>query len=144
MGPWISETAVTTDLLQENGYTFVMDWPADDQPFWMKTRAGRILSVPYPVEINDTPTMLSRHQPATDFHRMILDQFEEMLRLSQQQPLVLGISMHTFCTGQPFRLAQVRQALQTLMKHPGLGKVWVTTPGGIAEYAAGLPAGCVV
>ena len=54
MGPWISETAVTPDLLQENGYTFLMDWPADDQPFWMKTRAGRIMSVPYPIEINDT------------------------------------------------------------------------------------------
>jgi hypothetical protein len=88
--------------------------------------------------------MLSRAQSATDFHRMILDQFEEMLLLSQQQSLVFGISMHTFCTGQPFWLAQVRQALQTLVQHPGFDKVWVTTPGGIAEYAAGLPEGCVV
>jgi hypothetical protein len=52
--------------------------------------------------------------------------------------------LHTFCTGQPFRLAQVRRALQTLAKHPGFDKVWVTTPGAIAEYAATLPAGCVV
>jgi hypothetical protein len=66
-----------------------------------------------------------------------------MLRLSQQQPLVFGISMHTFCTGQPFRLAQVRQALQTLVQHPRFDKVWVTTPGAIAAYAAKLPAGCV-
>jgi hypothetical protein len=51
--------------------------------------------------------------------------------------------MHTFCTGQPFRLAQVRQALQALMKHPEFDKVWVTTPGGIAEYAAMLPTACV-
>jgi peptidoglycan/xylan/chitin deacetylase (PgdA/CDA1 family) len=143
MGPWISETAVTPDLLQENGYTFLMDWPADDQPFWMKTREGRLLSVPYPIEINDTPTMLSRAQPATDFYRMIIDQFEELLRLSQSQSLVFGISMHTFCTGQPFRLAQVRQALRALMEHSGFERVWVTKPGQIAEYAATLPAGCV-
>src|SRR3974390_1344485 len=136
MGPWISETAVTPDLLQENGYTFLMDWPADDRPFWMKTRGGRIMSMPYPIEINDTPTMLSRAQPATDFHRMILDQFEEMLRQSRNQSLVFGVSMHTFCTGQPFRLLQVRQALKQLMQHPEFGKVWVTTPGRIAEYAA--------
>jgi hypothetical protein len=51
--------------------------------------------------------------------------------------------MHTFCTGQPFRLAQVRQALQALMKHPRFSEVWVTTPGGIAEHAAKLPAACV-
>src|SRR5690606_12575684 len=58
MGPWIAETESTLDLLKEAGYAYVMDWPADDQPFWMTTRAGPILSVPYPIEINDSPTML--------------------------------------------------------------------------------------
>jgi allantoinase len=48
--------------------------------------------------------MLSRHQPATDFHQMIVDQFEEMLTLSDQQSLVFGVSLHTFVAGQPFRL----------------------------------------
>jgi polysaccharide deacetylase len=143
MGPWISETPITPDLLQENGYTFVMDWPADDQPFWMNTRAGRIMSIPYPIELNDTPTMVTRAQSATDFHRMIIDQFEEMLRLSESQSLVCGLSLHTFCTGQPFRLTQVRQALQAVLKHPRFDNVWVTTPGEIAKYAASLPAGCV-
>ena len=137
MGPWISETAFTPDLLQENGYTFLMDWPADDQPFWMRTRKGRIMSVPYPIEINDTPTMLSRAQPATDFHKMILDQFSEMARLSRVQSLVFGISLHTFCTGQPFRLHQVRLALDALKNDPEFQKVWVTTPGKIAQDAAG-------
>jgi allantoinase len=120
---------VTPDLLQENGYTFLMDWPADDQPFWMKTRSGRIMAVPYPVELNDTPTMLNRGQPATDFHRMILDQFEELVHYSQKHSVVFGISMHTFCTGQPFRMTQMRQALNALAKHPAFDKVWVTTPG---------------
>jgi allantoinase len=101
------------------------------------------MSVPYPIEINDTPTMLSRAQPATDFHLMILDQFAEMVRLSKNQSLVFGISLHTFCTGQPFRLHQVRKALEALRNHPGFETVWVTTPGKIAEYAAKLPAACV-
>jgi allantoinase len=143
MGPWISETLITPDLLQENGYKFIMDWPADDQPFWMATRAGRILSIPYPIEINDTPTMLSRAQPATDFRTMILDQFDEVVRLSEKQSLVFGISLHTFCTGQPFRLRQVRQALEILKSHVDFEKVWVTTPGKIAEFAAKLPAASI-
>lgn len=144
MGPWIAETYVTPDLLKEAGYTFVMDWPADDQPFWMRTRAGRLLSLPYPIEINDSPTMLSRAQPATDFHRMILDQFEEMLALSERQALVFGISLHTFVAGQPFRLRQIRQALEYILAHRDLGKVWITTPGQIASHAARLPAGILV
>jgi peptidoglycan/xylan/chitin deacetylase (PgdA/CDA1 family) len=143
MGPWIAETKVTPDLLKEAGYRFVMDWPADDQPFWMRTRAGPLLSVPYPIEVNDSPIMLSRAQPATDFRQMIVDQFETMLTLSDAQSLVFGISLHTFVVGQPFRLTQLRQALQHILGHAGMDKVWITTPGEIADYAAGLPKGTV-
>lgn len=143
MGPWIAETTVTPDLLKEAGYSFIMDWPADDQPFWMRTRAGPILSVPYPIEINDSPTMLSRHQPATDFYQMIVDQFDEMLHLSDKQSLVFGISLHTFVAGQPFRLRQIRKALDYVMSHPRYADVWVTTPGEIARYSAALPNGIV-
>ena len=144
MGPWIAETYRTPDLLKEAGYDFVMDWPADDQPFWMKTRSGPLLSVPYPIEINDSPTMLSRAQPATDFRQMILDQFETMLEQSDKHALVFGISLHTFVAGQPFRLRQIAQALEQVMAHPSFAKlVWITTPGEIAKYAASLPAGII-
>lgn len=143
MGPWIAETPLTPDLLREAGYTFFMDWPADDQPFWMRTRSGPILSVPYPIEINDTPVMLSRAQSATDFKRMVVDQFDEMVRLCDQQPLVFGLSLHTFCTGQPFRLKLVREALEEIIAHPGFDKVWVATPGEIAQHVAALPEGLI-
>ena len=143
MGPWIAETNVTPDLLKEAGYTFLMDWPADDQPFWMRTRSGPILSVPYPIEINDSPTMLSRAQPPTDFRQMILDQFDEILRLSERQPLVFGISLHTFVAGQPFRLAQIRRALQELTQHKHFDQVWITKPSKIAGHAYALPAGII-
>jgi allantoinase len=144
MGPWIAETMTTPDLLKEAGYDFVMDWPADDQPFWMKTRSGPLLSVPYPIEINDSPTMLSRAQSATDFRQMIIDQFELMLTQSEAQSLVFGVSLHTFVAGQPFRLRQIADALQYIVQHPRFAKsVWVTSPGQIAGYSAELPAGVV-
>ena len=56
-----------------------MDWPCDDQPIWLRTRAGPLMSVPYPLEINDSPMMLVRHHTAVDFEQMIVDQFDEML-----------------------------------------------------------------
>ena len=129
MGPWIAETAITPDLLKEAGYSYIMDWPADDQPFWMRTRSGPLLSVPYPIEINDSPTMLTRAQSAADFRQMIVDHFEAMVQLSDAQALVFGISLHTFVAGQPFRLIQLRQALQAILQHPGMEGVWITTPG---------------
>ena len=143
MGPWIAETERTPDLIKEAGYSYLMDWPADDQPFWMRTRAGPLLSVPYPIEINDSPTMLSRAQPATDFRQMIIDQFDVMLEQSREQPLVFGISLHTFVAGQPFRLRQIERALEYVMNHAAFDRVWVTLPGEIAKYAASLPDGMV-
>ena len=43
------------DLLHAHGYRYIMDWSADDQPFWMTTETGSILSIPYHIEINDSP-----------------------------------------------------------------------------------------
>jgi allantoinase len=143
MGPWIAETPRTPDLLKEAGYNYIMDWPADDQPFWMRTRAGPLLSIPYPIEINDSPTMLSRAQSSTDFRQMIVDHFQTMVKLSAEQSLVFGISLHTFVAGQPFRLTQIRQALQCLLDHDGMDRVWITTPGEVAQYSASLPKGVV-
>ena len=143
MGPWIAETERTPDLIKEAGYSYLMDWPADDQPFWMRTRSGPLLSVPYPIEINDSPVMLTRMQAATDFPQMIADQFETMLELSEKHPLVCGVSLHTFVVGQPFRFAQLRKALVALRNHPRWDRVWVTTPGEIAQYAANLPRGTI-
>ncbi len=143
MGPWISESAVTPDLLKEEGYTYILDWPADDQPFWMRTRSGPILGMPYPIELNDSPAMLSRMQPATDFTQMIIDQFEMMLECSAQAPLIFAISLHTFVVGQPFRLAQLRKALRHITEHKQRDRIWFTRPGDIMRHASGLPRGVI-
>jgi allantoinase len=46
LGPWISQSPVTPDLLQEARYSYLLDWCHDDQPVWLNTRQNRILSVP--------------------------------------------------------------------------------------------------
>jgi allantoinase len=74
--PWIAETPLTPDLLHESGYKYLLDWCMDDQPVWMKTRSGRILSVPYSQELNDSSAIIGRQVSATDFADMIVDQFD--------------------------------------------------------------------
>jgi peptidoglycan/xylan/chitin deacetylase (PgdA/CDA1 family) len=132
LGPWISESAVTPDLLQEAGYTFVLDWCGDDQPIWLQTRGGRILAVPYPQEVNDIPAIpLHRMSPA-DFTDLVIDNFEEMLVQSAQQPLVMGIALHPYLVGQPYRLRHLRRALEHIAA--ARDGIWLTTPGAIADY----------
>ncbi|GAA4321420.1 polysaccharide deacetylase family protein [Pigmentiphaga soli] len=139
LGPWLAETRVTPDLLQEAGYTYLLDWACDDQPIWMRTRNGRILSIPYPIEVNDSPAIVFRQHSAEDFADMIVDQFDEMLRQSEAQALVCPIALHTFVIGQPFRMRHLRRALEHCAKHPGREQVWFTRPGEIAEYCYRLP-----
>jgi len=118
----------------------LMDWPADDQPLWMKTRSGPIMSVPYPLEINDSPQILVRHHSPEQFRDFIIGQFEELLRQSAKQPLVCGIALHTMIVGQPYRLRMLREALQHIVNHPEKEKVWITRPSAIYDHCASLPA----
>ena len=37
LGPGLTETWETPDLLKEEGYDYVADWVLDDQPVWLKT-----------------------------------------------------------------------------------------------------------
>jgi hypothetical protein len=141
MGPYIAETPVTLDLLKQEGFRYVLDWPADDQPFWMRTAAGPILSVPYSVEINDSPAMVFRHHTGADFEQMIVDQFDELLEQSAKYPLVCSIVLHPFVIGQPFRLRAFRRAMRHLMAHRD--RLWVTRPGELARYVETLPPGVV-
>jgi len=143
LGPWIAESLVTLDLLKEAGYRYILDWPCDDQPIWMATRSGPLLSMPYPLEINDSPAMLSRRHTASEFSEMAIDQFDEMLRLSEAQPLVCGISLHTFVVGQPYRLARLRRVLEHIVEHPEVDRIWFTRPSDIADHIESLPPGTV-
>ena len=132
-GPSSARIKSYTDLLKEAGYTHLLDWPADDQPIWMRTRSGPLLSIPYPVELNDFGTLLARDHTGRQFADMIVDQFDQMLEQSERHPLVCSISLHGFVVGQPFRLKPLKQAITHCAQHRLKERVWYTTASDIAE-----------
>jgi allantoinase len=131
LSPGVNPSKVTPDLLQEAGYTYILDWPMDDQPVWMKTRKGKILSVPYPHEVNDIPMIVLHHGSAREFGDIIIDQFDEMIEQSKEQSLVFGVAIHSFIVGQPFRLPHFRRALEHIRATGD--DVWFATTGQIAQ-----------
>lgn len=133
LSPWIAETPLTPDLLQEAGYSYLMDWCMDDQPVWLKTRAGHILSLPYPQEINDSAAIMGRQVSASDFADMVVDQFEELLAQSDEQPLAMGIALHAMIIGQPFRLRHLRRALEHINSRRA--DCWLATAAQIASHS---------
>ena len=119
MSPWLSNSETTMDLLQEAGYRYVMDWTMDDQPIWIKTRGGKILSMPYPVEANDNRGIVWYRYTSSEFTDMLIDNFDEMLEQTQRDghPLVCPISLHPFVVGRPYRIRQLRRALEHILKY---------------------------
>jgi allantoinase len=142
LSPWISESHLTPDLLAETGYGYTLNWCHDDQPVLMKTRSGAPLwAVPYPQELNDIPMIMGRQMDGKDFAQMIIDQLDEMLdqtRPANSAPLVMGIALHPYIVGQPYRLRHLRRALKHVAAARDRGEVWMTMPGEICKYATGF------
>lgn len=139
MSPWLSNSVHTLDLLKEAGYRYVMDWGmADNQPFWMRTRTGPLLAMPYPLELNDNRAIVWLRATAADFADMMIAEFDEMLEESRRRPLVYCVSLHPFIVGHPFRLRELRRALDHIVGHRD--DIWLTRPGDICRHIEGLPA----
>lgn len=135
LGPWISESAVTPDLLAEAGFRYLLDWAHDDQPVRFNTRGGgSILSVPYSQEINDIPAIIGRNQEADTFCAMIEAAIEQLLIECARRPVVLGIALHPYVMGQAHRLPALTRVLQRLRDNAD-PRIWWTTAGEIAEIA---------
>ena len=99
----------------------------------MATRqGGRILSVPYPQELNDIPAIVVRKVEGRAFADMIVDGFDEQLEQSAAQPLVFGIALHPYIVGQPHRLRPLRRALEHIAGHRD--RIWLCHAGEIARH----------
>ena len=46
LGPGLTETFNTLDILAEEEVTYVGDWNSDDQPFAMKVKKGKLFAIP--------------------------------------------------------------------------------------------------
>lgn len=134
LSPWIAESHATPDLLKEAGYGYTLNWAMDDQPVWMRTKHGPLLSIPYPQEVNDIPSIVARKDGAQTFAAMVRDNFDEMLEQSAHQPLVMGIALHPYLVGQPYRLRALRGVLQHICAHRN--DIWLTRAGDIFDYCA--------
>jgi hypothetical protein len=76
-----------------------------------------------------------------EFADLIVDQFDEILAQSGRQPLVCPISLHPFVMGRPYRIRQLRRALEHVARQRDC--IWLVRPGEICAHIEGLPKGTV-
>ncbi|MBN8942990.1 MAG: polysaccharide deacetylase family protein [Rhizobiales bacterium] len=120
LGPGLTETWETPDILVEQGYDYVCDWVLDDQPVELKTRSGPIVNVPYTQECNDVAMMLIQHHKACEYRDRAIDQFEQLYADAHSSARVMALVVHPYIMGAPHRLRYFREALEHIAARPGV------------------------
>lgn len=131
LGPGLTETWETPDLLVEAGYEYVCDWVLDDQPTVLKTRAGPIVNVPYTQECNDVAMMLIQHHKASEYRDRALDQFEQLHHDARDSARVMALVVHPYIMGAPHRLKYFREIFERIR---GQGEVVFWTGEQILDW----------
>ena len=131
LGPGLSETVHTLDLLAEAGIEYVGDWVNDEQPYPMRVKSGSMLSIPYTIELNDIPNFLSRNRTGEEFAKQICDQFDVLYEDGTKSGRVMAIALHPFLIGHPHRAKHFDRALGYVARH---SEVWLATGGEIADW----------
>ena len=120
LGPGLTETWDTPDILAEEGYDYVCDWVLDDQPVMLKTRTRPLVSVPYTQECNDVAMMLIQHHTAIEYKDRAIDQFEQLYSDAQDSARVMALVAHPYIMGAPHRLRYFREALEHIQSRLGV------------------------
>lgn len=104
MGPGLAETFNTPDILAEEGIEYVCDWCNDDQPYTMKVKSGRLVSIPYTLELNDIPIYAVQNHRSPEIFERTRDQFDTLYREGSESARIMAISTHPYITGVPHRI----------------------------------------
>lgn len=137
LGPGRTQTFETLDHMTQAGFKWFGDWILDDQPFWVSTSSGPILSIPYSVEINDITMMVSHHHQSDVLLKRSIDAFDRLYAESEESARVMAIGVHPYVSGASHRIKYVEQLYDYINDHDGVAHM---TGGQIYDwYRAAVP-----
>ena len=111
LSPALSYTDQTLNLVAEAGLTYVCDLFHDDQPGPVKVPHGRLVSMPYSLEMNDAIAFSVNWVTPHRYGEMIKRQFDRLYAEGEQSGTVMCIPLHPYLIGQPYRMKAFEEAL---------------------------------
>jgi peptidoglycan/xylan/chitin deacetylase (PgdA/CDA1 family) len=130
LGPGISATVNTPDVLAALGLRYQAEWVLDDQPTPIIVEHGRLISLPYTFELNDA-RMINDPCSPDQFADACLRQFRLLHREGATSARVMCIALHTFVSGQPHIAARLHDVFDEMRRHDD---VWFATGDDIADW----------
>ncbi|MCR9138527.1 MAG: polysaccharide deacetylase [Alphaproteobacteria bacterium] len=132
LGPCVTNSPWTMDLIANAGFCYHADWVHDDIPVPIRTTNGRLVSMPYAYDTNDGPA-LEGHFDAEFLVDSNIAQFDRLM--SDARPdagLVYCLPLHTYLIGQPHTIDALRRILDHVCASDD---VWFAKGSEIAEAA---------
>lgn len=115
LGPGLQETFDTPDILKALGFDYLCEWCIDDLPSWMDTRHGRIVSVPYCFETNDSVIYAVEKHGSEEMTARLAATLECFSGEIAVAPRILTVPLHPHLMGVPHRIGFLERFFDTLV-----------------------------
>jgi len=119
LGPGLTQTEETPELLAAAGIKYIGDWVYDDEPTLIHTANGPLVTLPYTVELNDIPMMLVQHHESAYFTTRCIDTFDRLYQEGKDRAKIMAIAIHPYISGQPHRIKYLEAVYDHIARHAG-------------------------
>lgn len=120
LGPGLTETFETPDLLAEAGVKYIGDWIWDDEPSTIATAHGPLVTLPYTAELNDIPAMMIQHHESPYWATRCQDTFDRLHAEGADRAKIMAIAIHPYISGQPHRIKYLEQVYDHCGRQEGV------------------------
>jgi len=120
LGPGLTQTLETPELLAEAGLRYIGDWVWDDEPVTIATEKGPLVTLPYTVELNDIPMMIVQHHESDYLLRRAKDQFDRLYAEGAERAKIMSLAIHPYISGQPHRIRWLEEFYDYANRHSGV------------------------
>lgn len=136
LGPNISASPWTIDLMDEVGMRYHADWVHDERPSPLLTSTGRpMVALPYSYELNDAPLLMRSHIEGRAYADRAIAQFDrlyaEASAAADRGGRLMCLPLHPFTAGQAHRTRHLDRLLAHLRSHDG---VWIARATEIVDH----------
>ena len=109
LGPGLTQTYETPELLAEAGVKYIGDWVWDDEPADIETGKGPLVTLPYTVELNDIPMMMVQHHESPYWLTRCKDTLDRLHIEGAERAKIMAVAIHPYISGQPHRIRYLEE-----------------------------------
>jgi len=120
LAPGMTQTFETPDYLAAAGLKYTGDYVHDDEPSWIKTVHGDMVTLPYTFDMNDITVMALAHHEGKHFYERGVDQFAQLHKEGATRAKIMPIPIHAYLSGQPHRFVHLEKLYRYLAAQSGV------------------------